>query len=62
MPTSKPDPLFDKLTQLDRLEELREELLELRITTLADLEARIAQLEAEVGDEPEQDDGADGPV
>jgi hypothetical protein len=62
MPKSKPDPLFDKLAQLDRLEELREELLELGVTTLAQLEARIAALEAEIGDEPEQDDGADGPV
>ncbi len=58
----KSDPLFDKLSQLDWLEELREELLELGITTLAELEARIAALEAEIGDEPEQDNGADGPV
>jgi uncharacterized small protein (DUF1192 family) len=58
----KSDPLFDKLTQLDRLEELREELLELGVTTLAELETRIAALEAEIGDAPEQDDGVDGPV
>jgi uncharacterized small protein (DUF1192 family) len=58
----KPNPLFDKLTQLDRLEELREELLELGVTTLAELERRIAALEAEIGDAPEHDDGANGPV
>jgi uncharacterized small protein (DUF1192 family) len=62
LPKPKPNPLFDKLTQLDRLEELREELLELGVTTLAELEARIAALEAEIGDEPERDDSADGPL
>jgi uncharacterized small protein (DUF1192 family) len=56
------DPDFEKLTQLDRLEELREELLELGITTLAELDARIAALESEIGDAPELDDDADGSV
>ena len=56
------DPDFEKLTQLDRLEELREELLELGLTTLAELDARIAALESEIGDAPGMDDGADGSV
>lgn len=62
MPDHAGDHTFDKLMQLDRLEELREELLELGVTTLAELDARIAALEAEVKDMPDADDGGDGPL
>ncbi len=60
---SRTDPVFDKLTMLERLEEIREELDELGITSLDDLNKRIDALEAEVGDtEGEDSSGADGPV
>lgn len=62
MSGGRKDPAFDTLMQLDRLEELREELLELGVTTVAELDARIAELEAEVEDMPEADDGGDGPL
>ena len=62
MSVSKNDPLFAALTMLDRLEELREELLEHGLSTLDELDARIAELEAEVGDEADDDSGGDGPV
>jgi PHD/YefM family antitoxin component YafN of YafNO toxin-antitoxin module len=48
------------LIQLDRLEELREDLLELGITSLAELDERIAELEQQVGEDP--DGGSDGSV
>jgi uncharacterized small protein (DUF1192 family) len=56
------DPEFEKFAQLDRLEELREELLELGIQTLAELDERIAALERDIADEPAADDEPDGPV
>ena len=52
-----PDPTFERLLLLDRLEELREEMDELDVTSIADLEAKIAALEAEIEDEDD-----DGPV
>lgn len=58
--TTQPDPLFDRLVELDRLEELLEELNELHITTVVELEARIHELEADIDDAPEADD--DGSV
>ena len=53
--------LHAMLLQLDRLEELREELDELGLTSVSEIDARIAELEAIVGDEPDgaDDDGAD---
>jgi hypothetical protein len=56
----KGDPLFDTMVELDRLEELLEEMSELGITSVAELEARIGELEAQIDDAP--DPGADGPV
>lgn len=47
---SRRDPIFEKLTLLERLEEIREELVELGIESFDELVARIEQLEAEVGD------------
>ena len=47
---SKSDPIFDKLTLLERLEEIREELDELGITSFEELTQRIDALEAEIGD------------
>lgn len=52
---SKSDPIFDKLALLERLEEIREELDELGITSLDELRQRIDNLEAEIDDA-----GADG--
>lgn len=52
------DPQLDKLMQLDRLEELREELEELGVRTVEELEARIASLEAEIGDAPDEQDAS----
>lgn len=56
------DATFDRLMLLDRLEELREDLLELGIASLAELEDRIAMLEAEIAELPDDDVGADGSV
>lgn len=47
--------LHAMLLQLDRLEELREELEELGLSSLEEIEARIAELEAIVGDDDESD-------
>ena len=59
--TPTPMNLHAMLLQLDRLEELREELDELGLTSVSEIDARIAELEAIVGDEPDgaDDDGAD---
>ena len=59
---SRNDPEFDKLTQLDRLEELREEMQELGVTSLADIDEWIARLELEIDDLPAEDATPDGPV
>lgn len=45
-----PDPLYDKLLMLDRLEDLLEEMEELGVTDLAQLTARIDELEREIDD------------
>jgi hypothetical protein len=58
MPKVQPDPTFDKLMELDRLEELLEEMDELGVTTRDEVAARIRALEAEIDDLPEDD----GPV
>lgn len=54
------DPLHESLLLLDRLEELREDMEELGITSLEDLRRRIVDLEAQLDDEPDGSD--DGPV
>ena len=54
------DPLFDTMIELDRLEELLEEMSELGITSVAELEARIGELEAQIDDAPDPE--ADGSV
>lgn len=54
------DPAFDTMLELDRLEELLEELNELGLSSVAELEARIHALEAQIDDEPAT--GDDGPV
>ncbi|MCO5177063.1 MAG: DUF1192 domain-containing protein [Thermomicrobiales bacterium] len=46
----KNDPSYDRLLLLDRLEELREDMVELNVRSIEDLEARIAALEAEIAD------------
>jgi hypothetical protein len=53
------DALAKLLLRLDRLEELREDMLELGVTTLTELEAEIQQLEQQIDDAP---DDTDGPV
>jgi hypothetical protein len=50
------------MVELDRLEELLEELSELGILTVADLEARIRDLEATIDDTPDASSAADGSV
>ena len=54
------DPLHDSLLLLDRLEELREDMEELGITSLAELRQRIVELEAQLEDDADGSD--DGPV
>lgn len=54
----QPDQLHESLLLLDRLEELREDMEELGISTLEELRQRIAVLEAQLDD----DGGDDGPV
>ena len=63
MPKKQPqaDPLYDTLLLLDRLEELREDMEELGITSLDELSLRIAEIEARLGDE-NGDWGDHGPV
>ena len=46
--------LYDALDLLDRLEELLEEMDELGVTTRAEVERRIADLEAQVADVPDR--------
>lgn len=48
------------LGMLDRLEELREDLLELGVESLSDIEERIAEIEASIHDSPELDNIGDG--
>lgn len=55
-----PDIVFEQMLQLDRLEELLEELSELGISSVAELEGRISELEARIGDTSDADDN--GPV
>jgi hypothetical protein len=54
------DPLHESLLLLDRLEELREDMEELGITSLAELRQRIVELEAQFEDDSDGSD--DGPV
>lgn len=54
----QPDPLHEALLLLDRLEELREDMQELGITSLEELRKRIVELEAQLDD----DGSDDGPV
>ncbi len=63
MPKKRPssDPVHDALLLLDRLEELREDLEELGIATVAELRQRIVELEAQLDDDVD-DEGEDGPV
>ena len=44
-------PLIDRLDRLDRLEELLEMMDELGVTTRAEAERQLTELEAQVGDE-----------
>jgi hypothetical protein len=44
------------LTLLDRLEELREDMLDLGITSFAQLEERIDALDRQIADAPDGDD------
>jgi uncharacterized protein Yka (UPF0111/DUF47 family) len=57
---ARKDPTADLLALLDRLEELREDLLELNVSTLSEIEQRISEIESQLDDVP--DDGADGSV
>ena len=43
--------LYDKLDLLDRLEELLEEMQDLGVRTIEEIERRIAELDAEVGEQ-----------
>jgi hypothetical protein len=53
----RPDSVHEQLLLLDRLEELREDMEELGITSLEQLRQRIVELEALLDDEDD-----DGPV
>lgn len=54
------DPIHEQLLLLDRLEELREDMEELGITSIEQLRQRIVELEALLDDDLDEDD--DGPV
>jgi hypothetical protein len=58
---SRPDSIHEQLLLLDRLEELREDMEELGITSLEQLRQRITELEAQLDDD-ELDEDDDGPV
>ncbi len=47
--------LVEALDRLDRLEELLEEMQDLGVRSIEDVECRIAELDALVGDEDPQD-------
>jgi hypothetical protein len=53
---SKRDPEYELLQTLDLLIDLREDMQDLGITTLEELEQKITELEAQLGDDD------DGPV
>jgi hypothetical protein len=55
------DPTHEQLLLLDRLEELREDMEELGISSLEQLRQRIVELEAQLDDD-ELDEDDDGPV
>ena len=48
MPPSDADPFAALLEELDRLEDLLEEMRDLGVTTVADAQQRIDELNAEV--------------
>ena len=48
-PPNQP-PLYDLLTELDRLEEIREDLEELGLRTIEEVDARIADLNQLIDD------------
>lgn len=58
---AKLDPVHEHLLMLDRLEELREDMEELGITSLEQLRQRIVELEALLDDD-DLDEVGDGPV
>ena len=47
---TSPGSDYERLDLLDRLEELREDMIELGVSSREEIEARIATLEAEVAD------------
>ncbi|CAN5342216.1 hypothetical protein BH23CHL1_BH23CHL1_01060 [soil metagenome] len=53
---AKHDPEYELLQMLDLLIDLREDMQDLGITTLEELELKITELEAQLGDDD------DGPV
>lgn len=53
----RPDPLHETLLLLDRLEELREDMEALGISSLDELRQRIIEIEARLDDEESGDDG-----
>lgn len=53
---AKHDPEYELLQMLDLLSDLREDIQDLGITTLEELELKITELEAQLGDDD------DGPV
>lgn len=57
---NQPDATYELLKLLDRLEELRDEMLELDVASMEEIESRIRNLESQLSDLPDGDD--DGPV
>jgi hypothetical protein len=52
---ARTDSTEDLLVLLDRLEELREDMEELGVTSLVEVEQRIAEIESQISDEPDSD-------
>ena len=48
------DPLYELLELAERLETLREDMIELGVTTLDEVEERLAQLHREIDVLPEE--------
>ena len=48
------DPLYELLELAERLESLREDMVELGVTTLDEVEERLAQLHREIDVLPEE--------
>ncbi len=49
------EPLYELLEQVERLESLREDMIELGVTSLAEVEERLTRLHRQIDELPDEE-------